>query len=111
MSYMADKDHIAITSRDASTTTRKFLYRDARLLRRSLSLSVSLATLIVASRPDWEICPGKYRPDLLGTQSASSYETAGLIKLRNRLVTAEIRGVSQHCRMVTYQNAARRSAR
>jgi hypothetical protein len=50
MSYMADKDHIAITSRDASTTRRKFLYRDARLPRRSLSLSVSLVTLIVVSR-------------------------------------------------------------
>jgi len=33
MSYMADKDHIAITSGDASTTRRKFLYRDAQLLR------------------------------------------------------------------------------
>jgi hypothetical protein len=30
MSYMADKDHIAITSRDASTTRRKFLFRDAQ---------------------------------------------------------------------------------
>jgi hypothetical protein len=29
MSYMADRDHIAITSRDTSTTTRKFLCRDA----------------------------------------------------------------------------------
>jgi hypothetical protein len=29
MSYMADTDHIAITSRDTSTTSCKFLYRDA----------------------------------------------------------------------------------
>jgi hypothetical protein len=33
MSYMADRDHIAITSRDASTTRCKFLYRDVRLRR------------------------------------------------------------------------------
>jgi len=32
MSYMADRDHIAITSRDASTTRCKFLSRDVRLL-------------------------------------------------------------------------------
>ena len=50
MSYMTDRDHIAITSGDASPTRRKFLYRDAQLLRRSLSLTVSLAILIVASR-------------------------------------------------------------
>ena len=50
MSYMADKDHIAITSRDASTTRRKVSYRDAQLLRRTLSLTVSLVILIVASR-------------------------------------------------------------
>jgi len=50
MSYMADTDHIAITSGDASTTRRKFLYRDAQLLRRSLSLTVSVAILSVASR-------------------------------------------------------------
>ena len=50
MSHMADRDHIAITSRDASTTRRKFLYRDAQLLRRSLSLTVSLVILMVASR-------------------------------------------------------------
>ena len=50
MSYMADEDHIAITSRDTSTTRRKVSYRDAELLRRSLSLTVSLAILIVASR-------------------------------------------------------------
>jgi hypothetical protein len=35
MSYMADKDHIAITSRDASTTRRKVSERDARLLHPS----------------------------------------------------------------------------
>ena len=50
MSDMADRDHIAITSGDASTTRRKFLYRDAQLLRRSLSPRVILAILIVASR-------------------------------------------------------------
>ena len=49
MSYMADRDHIAITSRDASTTRRKVSYRDAQLLRRLLSLTVSLTILIVAS--------------------------------------------------------------
>ena len=50
MSDMADRDHIAITSGDASTTRCKFLYRNDQSLRRSLSLRVSLAILIVASR-------------------------------------------------------------
>jgi hypothetical protein len=62
MSYMADKDHIAITSRDASTTRRKFLYQDARLIRRLLSLSVSLVIHIVAWRRVSEIASGKYPP-------------------------------------------------
>ena len=55
---MADRDHIAITSRDASTTRRKFLYRDAQLLRRTLSRTVSLAILIVASGHIRKDCPG-----------------------------------------------------
>jgi len=37
---MADRDHIAITSGDTSTTRSKFLYRAAQLPRRSLSLTV-----------------------------------------------------------------------
>jgi hypothetical protein len=57
MSYMADRDHIAITSGDASTTRRKFLYRDVQLRRQLLSLRVSLAILIVASRQIREYCP------------------------------------------------------
>ena len=57
MSDMADRDHIAITSGDASTTRRKFLYRDAQLLRRSLSLRVILAILIVASCEIRKYCP------------------------------------------------------
>jgi hypothetical protein len=50
MSHMADRDHIAITSRDASTTTCKVFVPDAQLLYRTLSLMVSLLILIVASR-------------------------------------------------------------
>src|SRR5580700_3596736 len=50
MSYMADRDHIAITSGDASPTRRKVSVRDAQLLRQSLSPKVRLATLVVASR-------------------------------------------------------------
>jgi len=34
MSHMADRDHIAITSGDASTTRRKVSVWDAQLLRR-----------------------------------------------------------------------------
>jgi hypothetical protein len=59
MSLMADKDHIAITSRDASTTRRKFLYSGCPALRLEVSLSVSLAILIVASHRVSEITPGK----------------------------------------------------
>jgi hypothetical protein len=32
--------------------------------------------------------------------------TIGLVERRDRLVDAEIRGVSHHCRIVTYRNAA-----
>jgi hypothetical protein len=72
MSYMADRDHIAITSGDASTTRRKFLYRNAQLLRGSLSLTVSLAILIVASCRFRKV-PGNYPPGRPGTQFAISY--------------------------------------
>jgi hypothetical protein len=58
MSYMADRDHIAITSGDASTTRRKsFCTGDTQLLRRSLSLRVIITTLIVASRQIRKYCP------------------------------------------------------
>jgi hypothetical protein len=110
MSYMADKDHIAITSRDTSTTRRKFC-TGCPVFCREVSLSVSLATLIVASCPDWEILPGKVPVGLLDTQSVISDGTAGLIKLRSRLATAKTRGVNQHCRIVAYRSAARRSSR
>jgi hypothetical protein len=93
MSYMADKDHIAITSRDASTTRRKFLYRGVRLLRRSLSLSVSLVTLIVVSRQVSEMVPGKCPPGLLGTQFAISYSANARHRLcaRRYIATASSR--------------------
>ncbi len=57
-----DKDNIAITSGDASPTRCKFLYRNAQFLSRLLSLRVSLATLIVASRRIHDKRPAKYRP-------------------------------------------------
>jgi hypothetical protein len=33
--------------------------------------------------------------------------TVGLVERRDRFVDAEIRGVSHHCRIVTYRNAAK----
>ena len=50
MSHMANRDHIAITSGDASTTRRKVSDRNAQFFHPPLSLTVSLAILIVASR-------------------------------------------------------------
>ncbi len=93
MSYMADRDHIAITSGDASPTRRKVSVRDAQLLRPSLSLKVRLAILVVASR--------RIR------NTVRQVFAGGLMKRRDRPVDAEIRGVSQHCRIVTYQNTAK----
>ena len=55
MSYMTDRDHIAITSGDTSPTRRKFLYQDAQLLRRSLSLRVILGDTYRRIAPDSEI--------------------------------------------------------
>jgi hypothetical protein len=48
MSYMADRDHIAITSGDASTTRRKVSVPECPVSPPSASLRVSIATLIVA---------------------------------------------------------------
>jgi hypothetical protein len=69
MSYMADRDHIAITSGDASTTRRKVSVWDAQLLRRSLSLRVILAILIVASRQIRKYCPSALRRTALELSS------------------------------------------
>ena len=71
MSYMANRDHIAITSRDASTTRRKVFVPGC--FATHLSLTVSLATLIVASRRFPEIVPGNCPPGWPGTQFAISY--------------------------------------
>ena len=132
----------------------KFLYRDAQLLRRSLSLRVILAILIVASGRIRKYCPASIRrrpprhsvrqlefreraPPAVRAHIHSRSEfplspgrcldggrqgvtpprpggrgrvvrptgTVRFVERRHRLVDAEIRGVSHHCRIVTYHNA------
>jgi hypothetical protein len=184
MSYMADRDHIAITSGDASPTRRKVSVRDAQLLRQSLSPKVRLAILVVTSRQirnivrqvfaggsrgvqfarsnsahaRYRLCARIYmaavcshsplvvpptaarisaRPlsrsgtticgAVMARRSASACSavsecrcrgrvgrppgTVGFMKRRDRPVDAKIRGVSHHCRIVTYRNAARQWSR
>ncbi len=70
-----DKDNIAITSGDASPTRCKFLYRNAQFLRRLLSLRVSLATLIVASRRIHDKRPASIgRPPLRRSRAFSWFQ-------------------------------------
>ena len=85
MSYMADRDHIAITSRDASTTRRK------------------------VSGPG---CPGCTPIAVTHGKSSDTYRRiAGNSEIvqarRNWLEDAGIRGVCRNCRMLAYQAAAR----
>jgi hypothetical protein len=54
---MANRDHIAITSGDASTTRRKVSVPECPVAPPLLSLRVILAILIVASRRIRKYCP------------------------------------------------------
>jgi hypothetical protein len=107
MSDMADRDHIAITSGDASTTRCKFLYRDARLLRRSLSLRVILSDTYRRIAPDSEILPGLIRRRPPGTQFACSNSVNARQRLCARIYMAM---ASSHSPRAAPSMAARISA-
>ena len=88
MSYMVDKDHIAITSRDASTTRRKFLYRDAQFAPPiTITLGKSSDTYSRIA-PDSEIVPGTCPPGRPGAQFAISYSANARHRLCARLYIA-----------------------
>jgi hypothetical protein len=88
MSYMADRDHIAITSGDASPTRRKVSVRDAQLLRQSLSPKVRLATLVVASRQIRNIVRQVFAGGPRGIQFASSSFANARYRMCSRIYMA-----------------------
>jgi uncharacterized protein (DUF3084 family) len=88
MSYMADRDHIAITSGDASPTRRKVSVRDAQLLRSPLSPKVSPAILAAALRQIRNIVRQVFAGDRPGIQFASSNSANARCRLCARICTA-----------------------
>jgi hypothetical protein len=83
--------------------------RQARILARPLSRSGTTCDAVMA-RHDASACStvrgSPPRPGRRGRVGRSP-GTVGFMKRRDRPVDAEIRGVSHHCRIVTYQNAAK----
>jgi hypothetical protein len=73
MSYMADKDHIAITSRDASTTGRKVFVPGCPVAPPNIVTHGESNDTYRRIAPVSEIVPGKYPPGPPGTQFAISY--------------------------------------
>ena len=84
--------------------------RQARISARPLSRSGTTTCDAVMSRHDASACStvrgSPPRPGRRGRVGRSP-RTVGFMKRRDRPVDAEIRGVSHHCRIVTYQNAAK----
>jgi len=72
MSYMADRDHIAITSGDASTTRRKVSVPGCPVTPPITVTQGDSSDTYSRIAPDSEIVPGKYSPGTPGTQFASS---------------------------------------
>ena len=91
------RDHTAITSGDASTTRRKVSVPECPVTRRSLSLKVRVAILIVVSCTD--------SVEFLQPAADFGQRHGGFVKRRHRFVNAKIRGVSHHRRIVAYPNA------
>ncbi len=77
MSYMADRDHIAITNGDTSTTRCRVPVPGCPV---ALPIIVTQGEYIDTKRRIWS-------------------------DWGNTVIDVEIRGVSYHCRIVTYQNA------
>ena len=107
MSYMADRDHIAITRGDASTTRRKVSVPKCLVPPPNTSLRVSIATLIVACAGFGNILPGHLRRRVPGTQFARSNSANVRHRLRARMYMAT---ASSHSPLATPSMAARISA-
>jgi hypothetical protein len=73
MSYMADRDHIAITSRDASTTRRKVSVPGCPVAPPLTVTHSESSDTYSRIAPVSEIVPGNYPPGTPGTQFAISY--------------------------------------
>jgi hypothetical protein len=85
---MADRDHIAITSRDASTTRRKFSVSTCPAVPPNTFTHGESSDTYSRIEPVSEIVPGKYPPGQPGTQLAISYPANAPHRLCARLYIA-----------------------
>jgi hypothetical protein len=107
MSHMADRDHIAITSRDASTTRRKVFVPGCPVAPPNvLTHSESNDTYSRIASVSEKV-PGKYPPGLPGTQFAISYSANARHRFSARLYIAT---ASSRSPLVTPSMAAAISA-
>ena len=97
MSYMVDRDHIAITSRDTSTTRRKVLVPGCPVVLPNTVTHRESSDTYRRIASVSEIVPGKYPPGLTG----------GCAVDRRCLVDEWIRYVNRHCRIVTHAYPAK----
>jgi hypothetical protein len=88
MSYMADRDHIAITRRDTSTTRRKFSVSRCPAAPPDTFTHGESSDTYSRVGPVSEIVTGKYPPGQLGTQFAISYSANARHRLCARLYIA-----------------------
>jgi len=88
MSYMADRDHIAITSRDASTTRRKVFVPGCPVAPPNVVTHGDSSDTYSRIAPVSEIVPGKCPPGLPGAQFAISYSANARHRLWARLYIA-----------------------
>jgi hypothetical protein len=88
MSYMADTDHIAITSRDASTTRRKVSVPGCPVAPPNTVTHGDSSDTYRRIAPDSEILPGICSPDLRGAQFAISKWAKARHRLCARLYKA-----------------------
>ena len=107
MSYMADRDHIAITSRDASTTRRKVFVPGCPVAPPDIVTDGGPSDTYSRIAPVPEMVPGKYPPGLPGTQFAISYSANARHRFCARLYIAT---ASSRSPLVTPSMAAAISA-
>ena len=107
MSDMADRDHIAITSGDASTTRCKFLYRDAPIAPPITVTQSDSSDTYRRIALDSEILSGLIRRRPPGTQFARSNSANARQRLCTRIYMAM---ASSHSPRAAPSMAARISA-
>jgi hypothetical protein len=88
MSHMADRDHIAITSRDASTTRRKVSVPGCPVAPPNTVTHGESSDTYSRIAAVSEIVPGKYPPGRPGIQFAISYSANARHRLWARLYMA-----------------------